>query len=823
MRPGLLAAAWLAGTYVGLQTGASTTALLLLLSAAVSGALLLRLNRLPAWPLVLASLLLLALLRVEAAGGLPPPLAVVEAEPVALRGKIANDPEATARNIKFTFAVEAIDRGGGMEPAEGRVLVYAEPPQDLVAARDPPFFRYGDALLLQGELQRPQRLEDFDYPSYLASHGISGIVFARTAALSDPEAQAESGWRGWIFDLRRMLSKNLDEALAVPHSAVAKALLLGQRGQLPDSVVQDFRETGTSHVLAISGLHVGALMAIALTAAAAVLGRRGMVYLVVPLLLIWIYALVSGLPASVLRASIMGTAYIAALTLGRPRSVLPALALSAAAMTAFEPRAMLQVSFQLSFAAMAGIAVALPHLGMFSPAIDRRAAAFPEWVRPWAAQLLKGLAAALVVSAAATLATWPLVAFNFDRIPVLGIFVTVLVLPALPLVLAGSLVTAVAGFLHPVIGQFFGWMAWAPLSYLIDLVAWAPGYTVSGTWVGERLVWAWYLVLGALLLAAGSGFRLPRLWRRMGLDRKELESAEGVPATGQGMALGLGFLAPALAAAAVLLWMQVLAAGNDGRLHVYFFDVGQGDSALIVTPKGRQVLVDGGPDAESATRALADALPRGDRSLDMVVLTHLDADHSRGLLRALEDYSVAAVLAGLEDPQSPIYPQWRSQLEREGYTPIYLRQGYRIELEPSVSLEVLNPPERPIGGYAADRNNNSVVLRLVYGQASVLLSADIEAEAESHLVRNAQVLESAVLKVPHHGSRSSSTSAFLAKVDPALAVVSAGADNRYGHPHREVEERLSQAVGDGLLYRTDRHGTVELISDGESLWVRTER
>ena len=798
-------------------------ALLLLLPAAVFGALLLRLHRLPTWPLVLASLLLLALLRVEAAGEPPPPLAVEDAQPAALLGKIANDPEATAQKIRFTFAVEAIDRGDGMEVAWGKVLVYAEPPRDLVAARDPPFFRYGDGLLLQGELQRPQRLEEFDYPSYLASQGISGIVFARTATPSDPEAQAQGGWRGWIFDLRRMLSQNLDEAVAVPHSAVAKALLLGQRGQLPDSLVQDFRETGTSHLLAISGLHVGALMAIALTAAAAVLGRRGMVYLVVPLLLIWIYALVSGLPASVLRASIMGTAYITALTLGRPRSVLPALALSAAAMTAFEPRALLQVSFQLSFAAMAGIAVALPHLGMFSPAIDRRAAALPEWIRPWAAQLSKGLAGALMVSAAATLATWPLVAFNFDRIPVLGIFVTVLVLPALPLVLAGSLVTAVAGFLHPAIGEFFGWMAWAPLSFLIELVSWAPGYTVSGAWVGDGLVWTWYLALGGLLLAAGSGFRLPRLWRRTGQDRAEPGPAEGVPATGQGMALGLGFLAPALAVAAVLLWVQVLAAGHDGKLHVHFFDIGQGDSALIVTPQGRQVLVDGGPDAESATRALAETLPRGDRSLDMVVLTHLDADHSRGLLRVLEHYDVAVVAAGLEDPQSPLYPQWRAQLERKGYTPIFLRQGYRIELEPSVSLEVLNPPERPIGGYAADRNNNSVVLRLVYGEVSVLLSADIEAEAESHLVRNAQMLESTVLKAPHHGSRSSGTAMFLAKVDPALAVVSAGADNRYGHPHREVEERLLQTVGDGLLYRTDRHGTVELISDGESMWVRTER
>lgn len=823
MRAGLLAAAWLAGTYVGLRADASILALLLLISAAAAGALLLRLQRLPAWPLVLISLLLLALVRVEAAGAPPPPLALVDSEPAALRGRIANDPEATARNIKFTFSVEAIDRGGGMEPADGKVVAYAEPSPDLVAARTPPFFRYGDELLLEGELQRPQRLEEFDYPSYLASHGISGIVFSTDATLQDPESGAQGGWRGWIFDLRRMLSENIDEALTVPHSAVAKALLLGQRGQLPGDLVEDFRETGTSHVLAISGLHVGTLMAISLAAAAAALGRRGMVYLVVPLLLIWIYALVSGLPPSVLRAGIMGTAYIAALVLGRPRSVLPALALSAAAMTAFDPRALMQVSFQLSFAAMAGIAVGLPHLGMFSPAIDRRSAVLPDWIRPWAAQLLKGLAAALMVSAAATLATWPLVAFNFDRIPLLGIFVTVLVLPALPLVLIGSMVAAIAGFLHPAIGQFFGWMAWGPLSYLIELVSWAPGYTVSGTWVGDTLVWAWYLVLGGLLLAAGSGFRLPSLWPRLRPDKAEPAAPDGVQATGQSRAVALGFMVPALAAAAVFLWVQLLYAGHDGKLHVYFFDVGQGDSALIVSPTGRQVLVDGGPDAESATRALAGALPRGDRSLDMVVLTHLDADHSRGLLRVLEHYDVAAVVVGLEDPQSPLYPQWRSQLEREEHTPIFLREGYRIELEPSVSLEVLNPPERPIGGQAADRNNNSVVLRLVYGDASVLLSADIEAEAEARLVRDALPLESAVLKAPHHGSRSSSTAAFLDRVDPALAVVSAGADNRYGHPHREVVERLAETVDEGLLFRTDRHGTVELITDGESLWVRTER
>ena len=818
----MLAAAWLAGTYLGLRTDSPALPLLLLFLAALAGGALFRLYRLPLWPVVLASILLLALLRVEAADQPLPRLASEDEQPATLRGKVSNDPEATARSIKFTFAVEAIDRGRGMKPIEATVLVYAQPPDALVSLRDPPFFRYNDVLLMEGRLQRPKQLADFDYPSYLANQGISGIVFARATMVLNPEDGTKGGWRGQIYDLRRKLSENIDDALTVPQSAVAKALLLGQRGQLPEGLVQDFRATGTSHLLAISGLHVGSLMAISLAAAAAAMGRRWAIYLVLPLLLIWLYALVSGLPPSVLRAAIMGSVYLAALALGRPRSVLPALALSAAAMTAFDPKALQQVSFQLSFAAMAGIALALPYLTLFSPAIARRGAALPAWMAPWLTPLLTWTAAALMVSIAASLATWPLVAFNFERVPLFGIFTTILALPALPLILSGGLATAVFGLLHPAVGQFFGWITWMPLSYLIEMVAWAPGYTVSGVWVGSGLVWAWYVVLGALLLLAGSGFRLSRLFP--GLSLRGTAPKDASPISGQptGPALGLVILTPVLLAAGVFLWLQLLN-GPDGKLHMYFFDVGQGDSTLIVTPKGRQVLVDGGPDAESAARALAGTLPRGDRSLDMVVLTHLDSDHSRGLFRVLDHYGVASVLVGLEYPGSSLYPQWRAQLEREGSTPIPVRAGHRIVLEPDLSMEVLNPGETPIGGSAADQNNNGVVLRLVYGRISFLLAADIEAEAEGRLTRGSAALESAVLKVPHHGSKTSTTSSFLARVDPVAAVVSAGASNKFSHPHPEVIERLNRAVGADLVYRTDHYGTIEFISDGETLWARTDR
>ena len=216
--------------------------------------------------------------------------------------------------------------------------------------------------------------------------------------------------------------------------------------------------------------------------------------------------------------------------------------------------------------------------------------------------------AAAVVSVAATMATWPLVAFNFDRVPLLGILITMLALPALPLILFGALATSVLGLLHPALGQLLGWVTWVPLSYLVELVKSAPGVTVSGAWLGTELIWAWYLLLASLLLVAhGVGHRvrqgslLGRLWRPPAAGRRGLPRASGA-------ALAFVTLSIVLSVASAFVWAQVFS-GPDGRLHVYFFEVGQGDSALIVTPTGKQVLVDGGPESESATTALTGPLP----------------------------------------------------------------------------------------------------------------------------------------------------------------------------------------------------------------------
>ena len=233
--------------------------------------------------------------------------------------------------------------------------------------------------------------------------------------------------------------------------------------------------------------------------------------------------------------------------------------------------------------------------------------------------------------------------------------------------------------------------------------------------------------------------------------------------------------------------------------------------------------MDGGPDLTSATRALVGPMSPIDRSLDVVVMTHVDGDHSKGLLEVLDRYDVATVVVGETPLDNDLSQEWRAKLNRKQIDPVKVSEGYRLEVEPGVTLEVLNPPGVPFNGSGSDRNNNAVVLRLIYGQVSFMLASDIEAFAEGYLVRSSAELESTVLKAAHHGSRTSSTAGFLNQVNPTLAVISSGPGNQFGHPHVEVTERLERFLGPEGLFRTDRHGTIEFISDGVDLWVRTDR
>ena len=258
----------------------------------------------------------------------------------------------------------------------------------------------------------------------------------------------------------------------------------------------------------------------------------------------------------------------------------------------------------------------------------------------------------------------------------------------------------------------------------------------------------------------------------------------------------------------------------DGKLRVVILDVDQGDARFIETPSGLQVLVDGGPEGSVLLSELGRQVPFWDRSLDVVLLTHPDSDHLAGLVPALERYGVRAVVARAVGHESELVGAWEEVLAQEGATLIRGEAGTRLDLGDGVALEILHPgPELVMKEGQADVNDNSVVTRLTFGEVAFLLTGDIEAPVERALLRSGVYLRSTVLKVGHHGSDSSSLPAFVEAVQPQVALISVGEDNKFGHPSSEVLERLEGA----LVYCTDQDGTVTISSDGHKLWIETER
>jgi len=275
--------------------------------------------------------------------------------------------------------------------------------------------------------------------------------------------------------------------------------------------------------------------------------------------------------------------------------------------------------------------------------------------------------------------------------------------------------------------------------------------------------------------------------------------------------LKLGHLVILLCLSVFAFSTYSLAQEKDGLLRVYFFDVGQGDAIFIETPNGNQVLIDGGPD-NKVLQELARVMPFYDREIDMVVLSHPHADHATGLISVLERYDVKNVLQAKEDYYSPVVTAWRDVVKMEGVNEIEAIAGKIIELGNGVVLKTIYPRESLEKQTVKNPNNSSVVMMLDYKDTEILLVGDIEAKVEKELLNDD--IGADILKVGHHGSKTSTTASFLEKVSPQVAFIEVGSKNKFGHPAFEVIRRLEKS---GIkYYRTDLDGHMEIVSDGQS-------
>jgi len=282
------------------------------------------------------------------------------------------------------------------------------------------------------------------------------------------------------------------------------------------------------------------------------------------------------------------------------------------------------------------------------------------------------------------------------------------------------------------------------------------------------------------------------------------------------------WLIPSLLIIAILVWSVVLTIPDD-KLHVSFLDVGQGDAIIIQTPNHQNILIDGGPDPQKINLELSKKLPFWDRTIDLMISTQPQADHITGLVEVLQRYKVKQVLESGFPYDSYIYQEWLNVIEDKQIKHKITHAGQEIDLGNGTKLEMLNPPAKLFQGTSHDVDNNGVVIKLRWDKVSFLFTADIRDEAEFDLISQRANLKSTVLKVAHHGSKTSTSTQFWAAVDPEIAVISVGANNTFGHPSSEVMERLGEKLEKDEVYLTSEDGTIEFITDGERLWIKTER
>ena len=730
-------------------------------------------------------------------------LASLHGSETALRAEVTGAPEPAGGSLRLTIESTQALEPDGWTPALGRAIVWAEPEPPIVEGRSYPFLHHGDEVVIRGFLDAPRNIGPFDYREHLAVGGVHTVVSRAEVISITP---GPDGAVPLLHRARSRLADVLHRSVPEPVAPVASAVLLGLRAGILPETYADFREAGLAHLLAVSGLHAGLVLGLSLLVSRALLGRRHGIYLIAPLVLLWGYILLAGAPPSAVRAGVMGSAFLLALAVGRMPAAVNALGLAAFLLLVVEPLSLWDRSFQLSFTSMAGVLL----LGLPGSAWAlERTSALRQRLPATAAQAMGAAVASLMVSMGAFLGSLPVVAFNFGEVPLLGAPATLVAMLVMPAFLIASALTAAAGLAFALLGEALGlvtWLAGTALTQLAALFAAVPGARLTMEGMSAAWVWSAY----ALVACVGAA---------MSRRRWMSEVSEAARAIWHGPARSVERLA-VLGVTGVLMgmvWVAALTPSSD-LLHLHVLDVGQGDAMLIVTPDGAVALVDGGPDERLTANLVDTVLALEGLRMDLGVVTHRHADHATGLLGLARQGRFAFVLAPPPLPDEDV--SWRAELAALDVEVQDGMRGMTVALGEEVTLEVLNPPLPLHTGTSSDLNNNSIALRLTYGEASALLMADLFMEAEYAMLDEELDVAADVLKVGHHGSATSTSPELLANVMPAAAVVPVDAENRFGHPSPEVMERLAGAVGE-QLFTTSENGCVSFASDGARWWVST--
>ncbi len=743
-----------------------------------------------------------------------------ESRRATVEGVVAEPPRVLDGKISHLIDLSSIQYADESKPVEGRARINFYGSLNTLKR-----LKMGDRVRIKRvRLKRPRNLKNpggFDYARYLRFSGIQA-----TGGIAKADQVDVLGFEPPPFyatfpeRVRRAMLRQIDRNLQGETAALVKSLALGERRFLSEETYETFKATGLAHILAVSGLHLGIIAAAAFWVGYRIsfkilwrwyphfahAGHARKWAALLSLLCVLFYAMIVGWKISAIRAGLMVFFYLAAILLDRDNSLFQAFLLAAFVILICNPVAVATAGFQLSFSAVLFILLALKFAdSMEVDPVDRMGE------RSWFYRFFYGTA---LISLAAYLGTLPILIFHFHQISLIGFLANLIAVPFTLFVLPPLMAALAVGLVWQWGGDLLLFILSYPLSLLLLFCKVLASFPYASAFVPTPPK-AWLLVYYFLVLGVPYFFYEKHRLAIKGSDTKEKF---------QQRCLAVG-LALSLSMAIVWLAWPRFPDWKPRLLTIAVLDVGQGESIFLEFPNRQTLLVDGGGFYENSLdvgkAVLAPFLwNRGIRKLDYILATHSDQDHVSGLESLVRFFPIGNYLDLEGRSRDPRIFELGEDARRRGISRVIAKAGESLEFG-EVLVTVLHPDvefmNRRFGKRKKSKyktgNNRSVVLRIDYKKFSMLLTADVEREAEEYLLKRGAALDVDVLKVPHHGSRFSSTAGFIAATSPAAAVFSAGYLNGFGHPHRQAVEKYRGAGAQ--IWRTDRDGAVFIETDGE--------
>ena len=692
---------------------------------------------------------------------------------VLVTGTLVEPPDYRDTYTNLRLNVTQLDNGKNTSNVSGLLLVRVPANQA---------YEYGDQLRLRGQLQTPPQNEDFSYQEYLARQGI--LSYMPNSEVTRLPGNEGNPIIRFIYSVKQKSLDNLYRIFPDPEASLLGGILLGEANGLPDPIQQAFKDTGTAHIIAISGFNISIIAGIFIFLFRRLFGAWRGAFLAV--LGIAFYTFLVGAGASVVRAALMGTLSLFASQIGRRQLGINTLAFVAALMALWNPLFLWDASFQLSFFATLGLILYGDPLQQKAENLITRY--FPKSNAQQISTFLSGF---FLLTLAAQITTLPIMAYQFKQISLVSLIANPFILPVQPAVMILGGLAVILSLISLPLGQLMAWIAWPLTAYtirMVELFDAVPHGTIPLGNIPPILIASFYALLLTLTFAGS------RIKEFMGSLYHRIASLSAIT------------ILTALLIGAILMW-RVVASTSDGKLHITFLDVGSADAVLIQTPSGRHILINGGPSASALSDALGTRTSLLNRNLDWLIIASTNENEVASLPRVLLRYPPANILWSGNEEASFSSRQLTSWLMEQSLPVTPAKSGQTLDLGNGITLKVL------------DVSSLGSTLLIEWNGFRALLPIGEDFDTLNNLQNGKVVGPVTVLLLSQSGYAPLAPPEWIQNLNPRLVVISVAAGDQSGLPNQETLDALS---GYSVL-RTDRNGWIEISTDGRQMWTATQK